>query len=38
MYKHIFHLLLLTLNVGLPLQIGKCTTSGTRTPVWEVLS
>jgi len=36
MYKHIFFLLLLTLNV--PLQIGKCTTRGTCTPVWEPLS
>ena len=36
MYKHIFFLLLLTLNV--PFQIGKCTTRGTCTPVWEPLS
>jgi len=30
-----FSLLLLTLNV--PLQIGKCTPTGTCTPVWEPL-
>ena len=35
MCKHIFFLLLLTLNV--PLQISKCTPSGTCTPVWEPL-
>jgi len=35
MYKHIFSLLLLTLNV--PLQTGKCTPRGTCTPVWEPL-
>jgi len=35
MYKHIFFLLLLTLDV--PLQIGNCTTRDTCTPVWEPL-
>jgi len=34
MYKH-FSLLLRTLHV--PLHIGKCTTRGICTPLWELL-